>query len=372
TDMPSTVAWSSTAGTATGYPDTVSVGAWLDNQYAEVDKEVTLSNVRMTITIPENSGLSLAPGETRVKAIGTIAPNALKNANWNLVVDPLHPGLVPVNIEVEAFPGPTRTLTKIIRISGSPTYPLNTGANLLSFPYLPNDTSLNSSLAKNEIDPNTGQFVPITNGQDYIAYIWDPTLRTYTPAQTVKRGVGMWFVPLNGNNFDSIVLKQSTLPTDADQGGLIVGLRPGWNLIGNPYNVPVKLSELVGVDEANSQNALSWDELVRQNAVSGALSYWDGTQYQFTAGSDAVLEPNRGYWIFVTSAAQLRLVYPPSFYAGVPGITTRSTPMMFKNTDQQWRLQLAAASVNGVDNSTYVGVTRDTKNLNTLNVPKAP
>jgi hypothetical protein len=371
-DMPEFVAWNSTSGTTNGYPDTVKVGAWLDNQYAEVEKEVTLQNVRMTITIPDNSGLQLAPGEPRVKNIGTVSPNAVNSASWNLAVDPSHPGLVDVQIQVEAFPGPVRTLTKTIRVAGSPTYQLTSGANLLTFPYLTSETSLDQVLVKNEIDPNTGEYVKLRNGIDYVAYTWDPSLRTYTPAQTLQRGVGTWIVPADGTSIDSVLLKQSALPTDAASGGLIVGLRPGWNLIGNPYNVPMKLSELVGVDEANPQNALSWDELVRTNAVTGSVVYFDGTQYQFVAGSDAVLEPNRGYWLFVTTSAQLRLVYPPLFQIGQPGITTRSTKNTFTNSDSQWRLQFAATSAHGSDNSAFVGVTRDSRSLNTLNVPKAP
>lgn len=371
-DMPELVAWDANSGTTTGYPDTVKVGAWLDNQYAEVDKEVTLQNVRMTITIPDNSGLQLAPGETRVKNIGTISPNVMNKSAWNLVVDPTHPGLVNVQIQVEAFPGPVRTLNKVIRVAGSPTYTLNAGPNLLTFPYLANETSLDQSLVKNEIDPNTGDYVKLRNGIDYVAYVWDASLRTYTPAQTIQRGVGTWIVPANGTNLDSVVLKQSNLPTDAENGGLIVGLRPGWNLIGDPYNVPIKLSELVGVDEADPQSSHSWAELVATNAVSGSVVYFDGTQYQFVAGPDAVLEPNRGYWVFVTTGAQLRLVYPPLFQIGQPGITTRSKPFTFTNNDNQWRLQFAATSAHGSDSSTYVGVTRDVKNLNTLNVPKAP
>lgn len=371
-DMPELVSWDSTNGTTNGYPDSVKVGAWLDNQYADVDKEVTLQNVRMTIQIPDNSGLQLAAGETKVKNLGTISPNAMKNANWNLAVDPNHPGQVTVQIQVEAFPGPVRTLTKVVRIAGSPTYQLNAGPTLVTFPYLASETSLDQALVKNEIDPNTGEYVKLRNGIDYVAYVWDASLRTYTPVQTIQRGVGTWIVPASGTTLDSVVLKQSALPADSEDGGLIVGLRPGWNLIGNPFNVPIKLSELVGVDEADPQNAHSWAELIATNSVSGSVVYFDGTQYQFVAGPDAVLEPNRGYWVFVTTGAQLRLVYPPLFQIGQPGVTSRSKPATFVNSDSQWRLQFSATSAHGSDASTFVGVTRDAKNLNTLNVPKAP
>lgn len=369
-DAPTQVPFS----TATGYPATVPVGLWIDNQYADIEKEVTLNNVRMTITIPENKGLRLAPGESRIRNLGTVAPNAIRSAQWNMVVNPTFPGNVEVTIEVESVPGPKRTIKKVINVPGSPTYTLHAGANLLGFPFEAPDTSIDKALLSSNIDPATGEAIPYRPGTDFVAYTWDPTLRTYVPTLSLQRGVGSWLVP-TGADIPNFTVKGGISPTDIENGGLIVGCRPGWNLIANPYNYGMKLGELTGVIEDDPESNRTWDELVRQNAVSGAVTTWNATtgQYDAIAGLDAVMEPLKGYWVYVSGASAVRLVMPPMFAEGAGGIVDRSeNKLNWKNTDKSWRLQLAAHSNLGSDTNNFVGVSRDTASLNQLNVLKPP
>src|SRR5690606_4996719 len=127
-------------------------------------------------------------------------------------------------------------------------------------------------------------------------------------------------------------------------GGLFVNLKPGWNMIGNPYNYGVSVYQLVGVAEDNPSNSQTWLELVQSNVISSSLTYFEanpsvpgGGTYKVISGN-VIMEPHVGYWVFVRSSKVVRLVWPALFQETLPGITSRSAER-FAQTDREWRLQ---------------------------------
>ncbi|MBS1709301.1 MAG: hypothetical protein JSS65_11365, partial [Armatimonadetes bacterium] len=360
-------------------PNPMTIGAWLDNQYADIDKTVDMHSVRFTLDLPK--GLSFDPSDPQfssafvnpntghwqlVKTLPTITANDLGNVTWKVQSDGVTYGDLQVSLTAEPIPGPARTITKTIRVAAKPTYTFTPGSNLVTIPYKLGDSSLDQTLG-------------LLSGRDYVAYAWDPVLRGYVPTTTAARGQGLWLVP-TATDLGQITLNNAAYQDDTPTGGLLVSLSKGWNLIGNPYNYPIKLGQIVGVAEDTPDNALTWGQLVQNGFVNSSLSYWqpdsslpDGGSYQFTGGTDSYMEPHVGYWVFVNTYGAVRLSMPAVYQEGLIGAgRTVNSNSKWQNTDRQWKLQLSARSQRGFDASNYVGVTTDSKKAAGLEIPKPP
>lgn len=342
-------------------PNPFTTRIWIDNQYATIEREVPLFNVKCTIHLP--AGLSLAPGESQVKTIQQINPNVIMPLDWQVVSDGTTYGDLPISVDIEPLPGPKKTLSSTIRVASKPVMTLAAGPNMLSFPYQFGDSSLD-------------QILGLVSGLDFVGYQYDADLRGYQPVQSIQRGIGYWVIPNNAQT--NLNLNGAVVHPDTPSGGLLVSLKKGWNLIGNPYNYGLPVSQLIGVAEDNPTDALTWRELVSAEYINSSLTYFTpnsalpgGGSYTLETGDDPVVQPHRAYWVFVTTSKPIRLVWPPLFQETLPG-AGRSDSMKWAQTDKQWRLQLAARSESGYDNTNYVGVVADKAKAKTAQVPKAP
>lgn len=347
-------------------PNPFQVFAHVDNTLAELDQEITLTNVKMTISIPDGSGVSLVPGETITKIIPSIQPKQISTVSWNLETDGTAASEVPYTVTFQPTPGPKKVLTGKLRIAGSPKARLGEGATMVSFPWAFNDTSLDAI------------FAPLVNGQDFYAYRWNPDTGEYVPVTSAERGQAIWIV----SDADTGMLDLAGAhPTpDNTTGGLVTNLRPGWNQIGNPYSYPVPLSQLVGFAEDNPSRSMTWAEMVQNQLVSPSLAYWQrdpadptsGT-YAFTGSNADTMLPGYGYWIYVTSFQPVRLSWPPVFTVGLPGSTrSQAASTKWVQSDKQWRLNLVARTDKGVDSGNYLGVAKSKAEATRLRVYEPP
>lgn len=349
-------------------PNPFTIVAYVDNQYATVDREVPLSNVRVTITLPENSGLKLVAGESRQKVITSIAPNDIANVRWQVESDGSTVGKVQYSVKVEPNPGPTRTLTGSILVASTPKIRLAAGPNLVTLPWTFSDTALDAILG-------------LQQGVDYLAYRWNSDIGEYVPVTSASRGGSLWIIPLSDKGLVS--LNGASAPSDAVLGGSSTTLRPGWNMIGNPYNYPVTLSQIIGVAEDNPSNSLTWQELVDTQLVSSSLVYFSrdpsdpnsGT-YKFTEGQADSILPNVGYWLYVSALSPVKLIWPAVFAEELPNSfrsrSSSSTTSKWQQTDKQWRVNLVARNGVGLDAANYIGLANGKKAATTLRMPKAP
>lgn len=341
-------------------PNPFTIRAYVDNQYATIDKEVDLHNVKFTVFLP--TGLKLAAGESQQKTIDLISANGIGHIDWRVVADGKVFGNLPYSVSIAPNPGPTKTLNASVRVSSTPKLNLPTGANLVTIPYNFSDTSMEKILG-------------LKAGEDYIAYRWDAETSGYIAAISVERGRGYWVLPTSDKGY--LALVNAIQPTDQAQGGLLVTMKQGWNLIGNPYTYSVPLNQLVLVAEDNPKDAVTWNDAVANNYVQSSMVFWErdgsltGGQYIYTKGQNDLLEPHRGYWVYVSTAKALRLQWPPVFAEGLPG-SGRSPEADWVQSDRQWRLQLSARTNSNIDSDNYVGVVTDKKKAKQLLLRKAP
>lgn len=348
-------------------PNPMTVSVLIDNQYATVDQAVPLNDVRVTIDFDPDSGLFLAPGETKSKIITLIQANQIANIDWQLIANGETFGDIPYTVKVEPVPGPVKTLNGIIKIAATPRLNLPEGANYVTFPWQFPDTSLD-------------QILGMQSGVDYLAYRWDPDQLGYVPAASAERGRGVWIVPLTDRGF--VQLNQATIPTDTPTGGYLYNLRRGWNAIGNPYNYPVKLSELIGVAEDDPGNSITWQTMVDNGLVSPSIAHWvrDTADpsigaYQFTESNNAFIQPNQGLWIYVSTYRPIRVIWPPVFIKNLPNAgraTEADSSATWAQSARQWRLQLTARSNKALDTSNYVGVVGNQKDVRRRSIMEPP
>ncbi|MCH8979642.1 MAG: hypothetical protein IH945_10435 [Armatimonadetes bacterium] len=343
-------------------PNPMTIRAYIDNQYAKLDQEVTMQNVRFIIELPP--GLSLAFGEQQEKILATIAPNGISFVEWKVVSDGVTFGELPVDVTFAPTPGPVKKLTAVIRVAATPRMRIAAGAQMVTFPYTFPDSSIGSIL---DLQPEV----------DFRAFKWDPGLTAYVQASTAERGVGYWIIPQSDHGF--VTLQNGVKALDTGTGGLLFTMYHGWNLIGNPYNYAVPLADLVAVVEDAPADSFTWDELVNNGFVSSALATWDRGPdgdgegiYRFTTSTRSMMEPHKGYWIFVTTFKPIRISWPPVFAPGLDGSGRAEEEDRWTQSERHWRLQLAARTSDGADIENYLGQVADSQEITRLTLPKPP
>ncbi len=114
----------------------------------------------------------------------------------------------------------------------------------------------------------------------------------------------------------------------------IVGLQPGWNLIGHPFNFPVAFDSVYAWSNISNQEVAF--DLWEYNGVSGWRLVDSGN-----------LEPWKGYALFQYSNDNNQSFFIPPVAAGM-GKSSFSTS---NNSDQEWMIQIEA--INGGLKSTF-------------------
>lgn len=366
-DAPKLIAAGPNAGIDDLNPNPFVIRAYLDNQYSQIDREVILNDTRITIILPP--GLTRTGGEPQTKVISRIQPNEVAFVEWNVQADGNLFGNFPVQIRYETVPGPQKTIKVNVPIAATPRLGMPEGPSLVAIPWNFPDSSLEAVLA------------PLLINQDFQAWAWNPDLGTYVPATSAARAGGVWIVPTS--DFGYKVLQNAVLPADTAPGGLVSNLEFGWNLIGNPYNYPIQLGTLVAVAQDNPQESFTFQDLITLGFISPSLASWQRDpadpstgSYKYTEGVSDFMQPNTGYWIYVSTVRPIRLVWPGVFTPGLPNSgrspVAGSTKDTWKQTDKKWRLQLSVQTNESLDDQNFVGVAGSMKDVNLYRVPKPP
>jgi outer membrane protein assembly factor BamB len=122
-----------------------------------------------------------------------------------------------------------------------------------------------------------------------------------------------------------------------------ISLQPGWNQIANPFAFPV-----------------SWDDVIRDEAVVDAIAFWDGREMRQDLDRITLL-PWEGYFVHNRSPDRVRIEIPP-MEAADPLNEEESEPRLV------WRIE--AHGPNGMqDTQNWIGFTGTERDEST---PQAP
>ncbi len=338
------------------------IRVWVDNNrgFSTIDQELPLEDVQVQLLLP--SGLTAVGAST--KTINRIDARNQDFVDFTVQANDFAAGDMVYQVKITPTPGPQKTLSGIIQVVSQPKLILQNEANLVTSPWTFQT-------------PTWEAILGLTPDQDYQAFAWDPVQKGYIISTGPDRGFAQWIVSKLGTT--NITLGgQPSAPTDfqpnpdGSGGAPLVALKPGWNLIGNPYHVAFQLGEVVGASNSNPTQAYTFTDLVKQGIISGALAYWDtGTQnYGYIQKPSDHVEPQRGYWVYVYSSQDVILRYPPIFQTNVRSTMDTSKP--WQQTDKQWRLQLAARSNSTVDDQNFIGIAGSADVAKSLRINKPP
>jgi hypothetical protein len=325
-------------------PNPYTFRVYVDNTrgYSTVDREFTLTNVRVELNLPPGMSDATDPTRTKItRVINQILPRNIGFADFQVQVSPDANGILPYTVKVDAPTGASKTLTGSINVATTPRLGLPATANLVGSPWTYQVTNWETILG-------------LQVNQDFQAFTYDPAQREYVIQTGPQRGRGTWLV--FGQPQGTVVLGGSpTTPADTTTGAAPQTLQSGWNLIANPYNFSVPLGQLSGISAANPGDVLTFQELVDQSFVSGSLAFWDNTsptpEYKYVSNSTDLILPNRGYWLFVNTSQFLTLSFPPVFEPFIP-----SGAAVQGNSAKSWKLQLSARTDKMVDAQNFVGI----------------
>lgn len=338
------------------------IRVWVDNNrgFATIDQELPLQDVRVELLLPDG----LTPVGASVKTITNINARAQGFVDFMVQADSFAAGELTYQVRITPTPGPQKTLTGVITVISQPKIILRNDANLITSPWT-------------FASPTWETILGLVPDADYQAFAWDPIQKGYIISTGPERGKSQWIVSKVGTQ--NITLGgDPTAPTDyqiddPSGGPALISLKPGWNLIGNPYHVAIQLGELVGASNTNPNSSYTYVQLVQQGLISGSLAYWDtGTQnYGFIQKTTDKIEPQRGYWIYVFASQDVVVRFPAVFMTNFRGNKV-DTSKPWQQTDKQWRLQLAARSNSSADDQNYLGRASSADNAKSLRIYEPP
>ena len=138
--------------------------------------------------------------------------------------------------------------------------------------------------------------------------VWNPATFEYdlsptAPADTFHQGQGAW---ANFHTPADLLLKGADLT--AGTGKLTVTLTAGWNMIGDPYSLPLSMSSLVVVD--SSGNTYNLSQANAKGIVYATLYGYDTATGQYDSHIGDSLQPYTGYWIDAFQGCTLQMPTP--------------------------------------------------------------
>jgi len=348
------------------------IRAILDNVggFGDINNGLPQNQISVTMTLPTGLNFVGFPVATRTRTLNMATVN-IKNqgfVDFQVEADGIENGDLPYTVRFSAVPGGVKTVNGTVRIAATKRYRLfdiggNPTANGITTPFIFNDSSWETVLQ-------------LSSPTDFQAFAWNPQLNGWVISTSAARGEGVFIInntgatqanPLGGNP----QTPPGTAPNPGDNTATyIIQLKSGWNLIGNPFNYPITLGQLTAAVTGGTSG--SWRDAVNAGAVNSTLAYWNTpTQsYRYITGDSAQILPNVAYWVFVRTASDVTLGFPPVFSPGLPGSSRAVNE--WTQSDKQWRLQLVARNDRAADDQNYLGVASSTTNANNLRIMEPP
>lgn len=268
--------------------------------YADNFGSSPLTGVTASVTLP--TGMILYPqDQSRTINMGTIVRNQTAGATWTLNANQARPGLVTLGLT-----GPSgRDVSRQIQIPSVPVMVPRASANgldMVSVPYAFANTDAE------HVFQSLGGLQP---GQLGSLVRWDPTALTYrwfpNPFVTnITSGFGYWLLNKASTTIvlpaDATVLPENTVVN--------VELKKGWNQIGDPFTLPLKLLDLQVI---MPEGQITMQEAINRQVLQPALFAYDpstgGYVWEDTL-SNMYFQPYLGYWLLAYRDMTLVMTTP--------------------------------------------------------------
>lgn len=183
--------------------------------------------------------------------------------------------------------------------STGPEVALLTGYNIVGVPRTINTLSLDGSGAFNSVATSRwiSEGLSTVNGGNIGSY------------ETVDATVAMTNPISEGEGYFVFKGLSTTLPnmdaiTDVTEPAYTVVLKPGWNMVSNPYSGNVLLSSLEITKDSGTP--IQWPDAVDNGVVINSIYQYDGSDWGKTysfktagGGNEARLVPWVGYWMYL-------------------------------------------------------------------------
>jgi hypothetical protein len=393
-------------------PSQLTIYASLYNQQLDnLTNSVDLRNASVSVNLPR--GLRLANDASgnatpATKLIGTVTSDRDGVVNF------------PVEATGETFgtlvyqtafsvsdPSPlSRSISRAITVPATPLYPVTRNAfQGIGFPFEFDPVLSNGGDRDTVLFGITGRPTAAEPGG---FFGWDAITQRYIRDVTrLETGRGYFYKPPT----DRVVLARGVrpLPGQAPVTGIATNyyqttLEAGWNFISNPYlyDVPansLRFATIAPGDPNSNLNQVSFQQAVTSGIVRGSIYFWNLNlnnglgDWDYLTGSDAILRPWQGYWVYLNDRRVLRIVPPSQPQSAIlPDATgaeqASRSKRPFSNTGaiekgralnadarmDNWKLQLAARSKDdSVSASTFVGVSPQAKDGDDVrDMPKPP
>jgi hypothetical protein len=345
--------------------------------------DVRLNDVTMSLTLPKGLRLARVPGSDQrdvptksAVPVGAGESGEVRGDQEGIVswyVEPTGEAFGPLTYQVSVSvgqPNPlSRNITRVINVPAIPLKELVTGAfNMVGFPF-----SFDPLLSNNG-DPDTILNSLTRPEEDVTVFEYTGNInQPYRPATKLEEGVGYFFkpaIPNSGSATSRLIFLRGAKPVirQAPTGSteprpVQLQLKPGWNLISNPYVYEIPLNYLrlapVGQDVNPALDTVTFADALNGGLIRGGIFYYSPTErsYRFFEDLSATIKPWQAYWIYANASLVLRYSTPTQRQSLIlPSNGTEPATRKIVTTEN-WRLPLLARRQDGAqDLTTTIGM----------------
>jgi hypothetical protein len=357
--------------------DPLRIRVWVDNVggnvtsgYGVNNKEFTLNNVQIKLSFGSSAIKVL---NTASQIIPSVLPRTTGKVDFQCQVGNEVIGNVPYTVTIDTVPINHKTITGVINVAGRPQTRLYPGPNMITAPFVFQDNSW-LTILQDFLPGGANVAAGVSPNANFTTYVWDPVRQAYNISLDSQRSGSVWVVYNNPTSVFSKFEGSPSLPQAYSASTYQIELKPGWNMIANPFNIVYQLNEVNGVAQGDANQVFTYDQLVGLGYISGFVASYDPTLnsghggYNYVDGTTGLLQPNVGYWIDVLLPGEITLSLPPLFTEGSPG-SYNTAPTLAAGL---WRLGLTAQQGQSIEPNVTVGNATNASAVRTGTMYKAP
>ncbi|MCX8052893.1 MAG: hypothetical protein N3B12_03725 [Armatimonadetes bacterium] len=267
-----------------------------------------LDDVTLTLYLPAGLKLSTSRRQSAQQTIGRVPVDSESlPATWDVEATGEYSGELEYFVTARAASGWQQIVSRKIMVPATKRSVFRSGYQLMHVPFTFNNPAIEhvfglprGSFGAKYYDSATGQYLPVTQvepGRAFWMYVGG-----------VQRGRTLPFVLAE----DAAIVAQQ-MGKQLDE--VDVDLKPGWNLIGNPFVYPVYWGQVLVWNKVGNIT-VSLDQAVTNGWISRTLFTWvpESSSYESFKDNDHLLLPWRGYW--VRARYPVTLVFRPEVPPG--------------------------------------------------------